>query len=204
MCIKKSNFATKALKISKGRQPVERSKLDKIIYSIVALQLKNSKPHKLIVDDSKSRKGMMKGQNSSKLQLKIKPDMIIQEMKNDPEFMQISQNDLNQSGANEPSRKRKHTMTDYDLDRITHQSMDADVFKGDMSRQRVKNTGLILAESLEHMPRDLRLDSRINPRKSIVLDISIMDKNQGGSQTVQNRSSHNVYNFKQVPFTHKI
>ena len=66
---------------NKGRQrQLEKSgsKLDKIIHKIVTMQSKNG-------DRNKKSKSKSRGNNN--LQLKVKPSVIIQDMKQDKQFM---------------------------------------------------------------------------------------------------------------------
>lgn len=112
------------------------------------------------------------------MQLKIKPNMIIQEMQKDSQFKLENERQMKH-------RPRIHTLTNSDLDKIPFQSIETEL-------PRVPHHQ-ILAES--ENPRNLRLDSRINPRKSIILDISILDAN-GGSPA--HNTSANLYASNRV------
>lgn len=134
------------------------------------------------------------------MQLKIKPSVIIQEMQKDKKFMKLTEggNEDEEAKPLLSSQRRQRTVTEHDLDRITRQSIDSERFKGNSSRITSTKARMILAESKLGTPRNLRLDSSINPRKSIVLDISIMDKSNGGPKTVTNKASHILYENSKV------
>jgi hypothetical protein len=101
--------------------------------------------------------------------------MIIQEMQRDSQFKLESEQKVKH-------RPRIHTLTESDLDKIPIQSMESELPKVPPQYQ-------ILAES-KH-PRNFRLDSRINPRKSIILDISILDAQ--GFPTPAHHTSTQLY-----------
>ena len=129
------------------------------------------------------------------MQLKIKPSVIIQEMQKDKRFMKLTENNRDYEEAKPllSSQRRQRTITEHDLERITRQSVDSERFKGNSSRITSTKARMILAESKLETQRNLILDSSINPRKSILLDISILDKSQGGPKTVTNKTSNNLY-----------
>jgi hypothetical protein len=130
------------------------------------------------------------------MQLKIKPSMIIQEMQNDKDFMKSTRHDPNTlDGEN---RLRKRTITDKDFKKITHKSVDTDNINPRTVKRKHGKADMIMAEGRVETPPNLRLDSRINPRKSIVLDISIMDQKQGGAKSVKHRNSQYLNDKKYI------
>lgn len=114
--------------------------------------------------------------------------MIIQEMQRDKNFMRSTQQDLH-SNFDDSNRLRKRTITDKDFEKITHKSIESEIVNPRTVKKKHGKSDLILAEDDVQTPQNLRLDSRINPRKSIILDISIMDKRHEGPKSVKNRNS---------------
>ena len=54
---------------------------------------------------------------------------------------------------------------------------------------------MVLADSNENNLRNIRLDSRINPRQSIILDISIKDNNP---KTTKNKPNYKLNDISKV------
>jgi hypothetical protein len=131
------------------------------------------------------------------MQLKFKPSMIIQEMQRDKNFMRSTQQDIN-SNFDDNNHLRKRTITDKDFEKIAHKSIESEIVNPRTVKKKHGKSDLILNEESIQTLRNLRLDSRINPRKSIVLDISIMDKRQEGPKSVKNRNSQVLNHHNKV------
>lgn len=142
------------------------------------------------------------------MQLKIKPDMIIEEMKKDKDFIRSTRRMMPEKLVNRNMR-RKHTITEQDIDDILGRSyinnqfincyLDSEFDDPEPQKRTHNKYKSIIEENNYNTPHHLRLDSRIDPRKSIILDISIIDKNLGNpSKSVKNKTSHKIYELKKV------
>jgi hypothetical protein len=122
--------------------------------------------------------------------------MIIQEMQKDKDFMKSTRHDPNAfDGEN---RLRKRTITDKDFKKINDKSVESDNINPSTVKRKHGKADMIMTEGRVETPSNLRLDSRINPRKSIVLDISIMDQQQNRIKSVKHRSSQYLHDKKYI------
>ena len=75
---------------------------------------------------------------------------------------------------------------DRDLESLGSSQMNTRTHKNDM----------VMGYSKIDTPKDLRLDSRINPKKSIILDISIKDRM--GNKTVKHKNNQKINDLRTV------
>ncbi|CAI2370171.1 unnamed protein product [Moneuplotes crassus] len=176
----------KMKKVRAGKPPQRGSKLDNIIYSIVSMQMSERK-------ENSRHNSSKRGQSFSNLQLKIKPNMIIQEMQRDKEFLKSTKTTALQQKLIRRNITRKKTITDQDHDEV----LDSE-FGDKNAKESSKNKYKSIADERNNsMANNLRLDSGINPRKSIILDISIINRGKDEtSKSVKNKTSHKVYDIK--------
>lgn len=121
--------------------------------------------------------------------------MIIQEMQRDKEFLKSTRRVVPQQKLMQRNVTRKKTITDHDYDEMLGSELGDNNAK-ESSKNKYKS---IADERNNSMAQNLRLDSGINPRKSIILDISIINRGKGSApKSVKNKTSHKIYDLKKV------